>query len=75
MGLLMIWDDDSMGRIPHSRDQFAGRIWMSVVVPMPDGSYKPAGKHIEVPSLGILIGADKDKDGNIYGRYVNGVRQ
>lgn len=66
MGLLMIWVDDSMGRIPHSRDQFAGRIWMSVVVPMPDGSYKPAGKHIEVPSLGILIGADKDKEGNIY---------
>ena len=66
MGLLLIWVDDSMGVIEHSRGQDAGKIWMSVVVPMPDGSYKPAGKHIEVPSLGILIGADKDEDGNVY---------
>ena len=62
----MIWVDDSHGPIEHDQSQMAGRIWMSIVVPMPDGSYKSAGKHIEIPSLGILIGADRDDDGNIY---------
>ena len=66
MGLLMIWVDDSHGPIAHDGTQRAGKIWMSVVVPMPDGSYKSAGKHIEIPSLGLLVGADKDDDGNIY---------
>jgi len=66
MGMLMIWCDDSMGKVPHAPSQKAGKIWCSVVVPLPDGSYKPAGKHIEIPSLGLLVGADKDDDGNIY---------